>query len=40
MPEKGWGKKMESGVLDKLSDEQLGQLYELRTEVKKSLGEK
>ncbi|KAI9262735.1 hypothetical protein BY458DRAFT_439013 [Sporodiniella umbellata] len=39
-PENGWGKKLDSGILDKMSDEQLGQLFELRTEVKKSLGEK
>lgn len=39
-PTDGWGKKMDSGLLDKMSDEQLGQLYELRTEVKKSLGDK
>lgn len=37
-PKDGWGKKMHDGVLDKMSDEQIGQLYELRTEVKKSLG--
>ncbi|RCH91384.1 acetate non-utilizing protein 9 [Rhizopus azygosporus] len=39
-PTEGWGKKIDPGLLDKMSDEQLGQLYELRTEVKKSLGEK
>ncbi|KAI7880253.1 uncharacterized protein EV154DRAFT_428920 [Mucor mucedo] len=39
-PIEGWGKKMDEGLLDKMSDEQLGQLYELRSEVKKSLGEK
>jgi hypothetical protein len=39
-PSEGWGKKLDSGLLDKMSDEQLGQLYELRNEVKKSLGEK
>jgi hypothetical protein len=36
----GWGKKIDSELLDKMSDEQLGQLYELRTEVKKTLGDK
>lgn len=36
----GWGKKLDAELLDKMSDEQLGQLYELRSEVKKSLGEK
>lgn len=38
MPEGGWGKKLDSQRLDKLSDEQLGQLYELRNELRKSLG--
>ncbi|KAI9489998.1 hypothetical protein BDB00DRAFT_577016 [Zychaea mexicana] len=37
-PEGGWGKKLDSQRLDKLSDEQLGQLYELRNELKRSLG--
>lgn len=36
----GWGKKINSELLDKMSDEQLGQLYELRAEVKKTLGDK
>ncbi|KAI8997516.1 hypothetical protein BDB01DRAFT_712734 [Pilobolus umbonatus] len=36
-PKDGWGKKIDTQLLDKMSDEQLGQLYELRTEVKKSL---
>ncbi|KAF1803312.1 hypothetical protein V8B55DRAFT_1504362 [Mucor lusitanicus] len=36
----GWGKKLDSELLDKMSDEQLGQLYELRQEVKRSLGDK
>lgn len=36
----GWGKKLDAELLEKMSDEQLGQLYELRSEVKKSLGEK
>ena len=36
----GWGKKIDAALLDKMSDEQLGQLYELRTEVKKSLDDK
>ncbi|KAI7907305.1 uncharacterized protein BX663DRAFT_134377 [Cokeromyces recurvatus] len=36
----GWGKKLDQQLLDKMSDEQLGQLYELRKEVKRSLGEK
>lgn len=31
------GKKLESGLLEKMSDEQIGQLYELRNEVKRSL---
>lgn len=39
-PIEGWGKKIDEGLLDKMSDEQLGQLYELRSEVKKSLGDK
>ncbi|GAA5798857.1 hypothetical protein EDC94DRAFT_617655 [Helicostylum pulchrum] len=39
-PTDGWGKKMGADLLEKMSDEQLGQLYELRTEVKKSLGDK
>lgn len=38
MPEGGWGKKLDNQRLDKLSDEQLGQLYELRNELRKSLG--
>ncbi|KAI7886201.1 ACN9-domain-containing protein [Lichtheimia hyalospora FSU 10163] len=38
MPEGGWGKKLDSERLDKLSDEQLGQLFELRTELRKSFG--
>ncbi|KAI8366584.1 hypothetical protein BD560DRAFT_353975, partial [Blakeslea trispora] len=33
----GWGKKLDPQLLDKMSDEQLGQLYELRSEVKRSL---
>ncbi|CAO3628986.1 unnamed protein product [Cunninghamella blakesleeana] len=37
-PKDGWGKKINEGVIEKMSDEQIGQLYELRTEVKKSLG--
>jgi hypothetical protein len=36
----GWGKRLDPGLLEKMSDEQLGQLYELRQQVKKSLGEK
>ncbi|ORZ22222.1 hypothetical protein BCR42DRAFT_405743 [Absidia repens] len=36
-PKDGWGKRIDGSLLDKLSDEQLGQLYELRTEVKKSV---
>lgn len=36
----GWGRKLDAQLLDKMSDEQLGQLYELRQEVKKSLGDK
>ncbi|KAI8971721.1 hypothetical protein BDF20DRAFT_824461 [Mycotypha africana] len=36
VPEGGWGKKLDSQLLDKMSDEQLSQLYELRTELKKS----
>ncbi|SAL98179.1 hypothetical protein [Absidia glauca] len=36
-PKDGWGKRIDEGVLEKLSDEQLGQLFELRTEVKKSI---
>ncbi|CAO3646803.1 unnamed protein product [Cunninghamella echinulata] len=39
-PENGWGQKMKEDLLDKMSDEQIGQLHELRTEVKKSLGHK
>jgi hypothetical protein len=35
----GWGKKLDSQLLEKMSDEQLGQLYELRQQVKKSLGD-
>ncbi|OBZ88649.1 Succinate dehydrogenase assembly factor 3, mitochondrial [Choanephora cucurbitarum] len=35
----GWGKKLDPQLLDKMSDEQLGQLYELRSEVKRSLGD-
>lgn len=36
----GWGKRLDAELLDKMSDEQLGQLYELRQEVKRSLGDK
>ncbi|KAG1089944.1 hypothetical protein G6F42_019834 [Rhizopus arrhizus] len=36
----GWGKKLDTELLDKMSNEQLGQLYELRQEVKRSLGDK
>jgi hypothetical protein len=39
MPKDGWGKKLDGQLLDKMSDEQLGQLYELRQQVKKSLNE-
>ncbi|KAI8144761.1 hypothetical protein BJV82DRAFT_643967 [Fennellomyces sp. T-0311] len=40
VPEGGWGKKIDSERLDKLSDEQIGQLYELRQELDRSLGKK
>ena len=40
VPDGGWGKKLDSERLDKLSDEQLGQLYELRQELDRSLGKK
>lgn len=39
-PDGGWGKKMDGELLEKMSDEQVGQLYELRSEVKRSLGDK
>ncbi|KAI8384765.1 uncharacterized protein BYT42DRAFT_512498 [Radiomyces spectabilis] len=38
MPDDGWGRKLDSQLLDKMSEEQLGQLYELRNEVKRALG--
>jgi hypothetical protein len=34
-----WGKKLDSQLLDRMSDEQLGQLYELRKESKKAFEE-
>ncbi|KAH8547778.1 hypothetical protein BGW37DRAFT_560591 [Umbelopsis sp. PMI_123] len=34
-----WGKKLDSQFLDRMSDEQLGQLYELRKESKKAFEE-
>lgn len=37
MPDGGWGKKLDPEKLDKLSEEQIGQLYELRNELKRSL---
>ncbi|KAI7849535.1 hypothetical protein BDC45DRAFT_271824 [Circinella umbellata] len=40
VPEGGWGKKLDEQRWDKLSDEQIGQLYELKNELEKSLGEK
>lgn len=39
-PADGWGKKLDGQLLEKMSDEQVGQLYELRNEVKRSLGDK
>jgi hypothetical protein len=39
-PEGGWGKKLNGETLEKMSDEQVGQLYELRNEVKRALGDK
>ncbi|ORY92280.1 hypothetical protein BCR43DRAFT_463445 [Syncephalastrum racemosum] len=36
-PEDGWGRKLPSEKLEKLSDEQIGQLYELRNELRKSM---
>ncbi|KAL1931125.1 hypothetical protein VTP01DRAFT_10262 [Rhizomucor pusillus] len=37
MPKEGWGKKLDKQRLDKLSDEQIGQLYELRQELQRAL---
>ncbi|GAB5591273.1 hypothetical protein Unana1_06173 [Umbelopsis nana] len=34
-----WGKKMDPQLLDKMSDQQLGQLYELRQESKRPVNE-
>ncbi|KAG0166236.1 acetate non-utilizing protein 9 [Apophysomyces sp. BC1034] len=38
MPADGWGRKMDPQLLEKMSDEQLGQLYELRSELKRAVG--
>ncbi|KAL0083672.1 hypothetical protein J3Q64DRAFT_1809955 [Phycomyces blakesleeanus] len=40
VPKDGWGKKMDSELYEKMSDEQIGQLYELRNELKPGSGEK
>ncbi|ORX43474.1 ACN9-domain-containing protein [Hesseltinella vesiculosa] len=40
IPDNGMGKKLNEGHLDKMSDEQLGQLYELRTKLQDTLGDK
>lgn len=34
-----WGKKMDPQLLDKMNDQQLGQLYELRQESKRPVNE-
>ncbi|KAF7728779.1 acetate non-utilizing protein 9 [Apophysomyces ossiformis] len=39
MPTEGWGKRLDPQLLDKMSDEQLGQLYELRSELKRAIGD-
>jgi hypothetical protein len=31
-----WGRKLDSQLLEKMSDQQLGQLYELREEAKRN----